>query len=38
MWGNEGWSRVMLQDDTQFLKAISLFPEAEKITDLVKHG
>jgi carboxyl-terminal processing protease len=38
MWGNEGWSRVMLQDDGQFRKAMSLFPEAEKITELVKHG
>jgi carboxyl-terminal processing protease len=32
VWGNEGWSRVMLSVDTQFVKAISLFPEAEKIS------
>jgi carboxyl-terminal processing protease len=31
LWGNEGWSRVMLAEDTQFKKALSLFPEAEKI-------
>ena len=34
MWGNEGWSRVMLEDDTQFRKAVALFPEAEKIAGL----
>lgn len=31
LWGNEGWSRVILEDDTQFKKALSLFPEAERI-------
>lgn len=31
MWGNEGYARVMLQEDTQFKKAVSLLPEAEKI-------
>jgi carboxyl-terminal processing protease len=31
LWGNEGWSRVMLEDDDQYKKAIALFPEAEKI-------
>lgn len=31
LWGNEGWSRVMLAEDSQFQKALSLFPEAEKI-------
>ncbi len=32
LWGNAGQTRVMLQDDIQFKKAISLFPEAEKIS------
>jgi len=32
VWGNEGWSRVMLAEDAQFKKAMSLFPEAEKIS------
>ena len=31
MWGNEGYARVMLQEDSQFKKAVSLLPEAEKI-------
>jgi carboxyl-terminal processing protease len=31
MWGNEGYARVMLREDTQFKKALSLLPEAEKI-------
>jgi carboxyl-terminal processing protease len=30
-WGNEGWYPLMLQVDAQFQKALSLFPEAEKI-------
>jgi carboxyl-terminal processing protease len=30
MWGAEGASRVMLREDVQFKKALSLFPEAEK--------
>lgn len=31
VWGNEGSSRVMLSVDNQFQKALTLFPEAEKI-------
>jgi carboxyl-terminal processing protease len=31
MWGNEGYARVMLQEDSQFKKAVGLLPEAEKI-------
>jgi carboxyl-terminal processing protease len=31
LWGNEGYARVMLQEDAQFKKALLLFPEAEKI-------
>jgi carboxyl-terminal processing protease len=31
LWGNEGSARVMLAEDTQFKKAVTLFPEAEKI-------
>jgi carboxyl-terminal processing protease len=30
LWGAEGASRVMLREDVQFKKALSLFPEAEK--------
>ena len=30
--GNEGSSRVMLAVDNQFQKALTLFPEAEKIS------
>jgi carboxyl-terminal processing protease len=33
LWGNEGSSRVMLDEDVQFQKALSLFPEAEKIAN-----
>jgi carboxyl-terminal processing protease len=33
-WGNEGWYPLMLQVDAQYLKALSLFPEAEKIAKL----
>jgi carboxyl-terminal processing protease len=33
-WGNEGWYPMMLQVDTQFQKALNLFPEAEKIAKL----
>ena len=33
-WGSEGWYPMMLQVDTQFQKALSLFPEAEKIAKL----
>lgn len=32
IWGNVGSARVMLQEDNQFTKAASLFPEAEKIS------
>jgi carboxyl-terminal processing protease len=32
LWGNAGQARVMLHDDVQFKKAVSLFPEAEKIS------
>lgn len=31
LWGNEGYARVMLEEDTQFAKAVALVPEAEKI-------
>jgi carboxyl-terminal processing protease len=31
LWGNEGSSRVMMIEDGQFKKALSLFPEAEKM-------
>jgi carboxyl-terminal processing protease len=31
LFGNEGMSRVILQEDNQFRKAMELFPEAEKI-------
>jgi carboxyl-terminal processing protease len=33
-WGNDGWYPVMLQVDVPFQKALSLFPEAEKIARL----
>ena len=33
-WGNEGWYPLMLQIDPPFRKALSLFPEAEKIAGL----
>jgi carboxyl-terminal processing protease len=33
-WGNEGWYPVMLQVDAPFRKALSLFPEAEKIAGI----
>jgi carboxyl-terminal processing protease len=32
LWGNEGSARVMLQEDSQFRKAIGLFPEAERLS------
>jgi carboxyl-terminal processing protease len=38
LWGNEGWSRVMLREDTQFTKALSLFPEAEKIAQAISSA
>jgi len=31
LWGNNGYAQVMLREDVQFKKALSLFPEAEKI-------
>jgi len=31
LWGNEGSSRVMLREDSQFKKAMELFPETERI-------
>ncbi len=31
IWGNEGSSRVIMTEDVQFQKALSLFPEAEKM-------
>jgi carboxyl-terminal processing protease len=33
-WGNDGWYPVMLHVDVPFQKALSLFPEAEKIARL----
>jgi carboxyl-terminal processing protease len=33
-WGAEGWYPIILQIDTQFQKAFSLFPEAEKIAKM----
>ena len=33
-WGSEGWYPLMLQVDAQYQKALSLFPEAEKIAKL----
>jgi len=32
LWGNDAYARVMLPEDTQFRKALELFPEAEKIS------
>jgi carboxyl-terminal processing protease len=32
LWGNDGWSSVMLEVDPQFIRAVSLFPEATKLT------
>src|SRR5512137_344179 len=34
LWGNEGWYSVMRAEDNQFQKAVTLFPEAEKIARL----
>jgi len=31
LWGNEGSARVLLNEDNQFKKSLTLFPEAEKI-------
>lgn len=33
LWGNEGSARVMLREDSQFRKVMTLFPEAEKIAN-----
>jgi carboxyl-terminal processing protease len=38
LWGNEGWSRVMLAEDSQFSKALSLFPEAERIAQTISSA
>ena len=34
LFGNEGRFHVLLSEDNQFLKAITLFPEAEKIAGI----
>ncbi|MDI6767877.1 MAG: hypothetical protein QME52_13735, partial [Bacteroidota bacterium] len=34
IWGNEGWYSVVRADDNQLHKALTLFPEAEKIAGL----
>ncbi len=34
IWGNNGWYRVILGVDNQFQKALTLFPEAERIAGL----
>ena len=34
IWGNQGWFTIMRAEDNQFLKAMTLFPEAEKIAGL----
>lgn len=34
VWGNDGWYRVVLDYDTQFEKAVTLFPEASEIAGL----
>jgi carboxyl-terminal processing protease len=31
LWGNEGYARVMLNVDQQYQKAVTLFPEAERV-------
>ncbi|MCX8010573.1 MAG: S41 family peptidase, partial [Ignavibacteria bacterium] len=33
-WRNDGWYPILLEQDNQFLKALSLFPEAEKLAKL----
>jgi carboxyl-terminal processing protease len=35
--GDEGWYSVLLDVDTQFLKAVTLFPEAQKIARLDRN-
>ena len=37
-WGEEGWYSLLLDVDTQFQKAVTLFPEAQKIARLDKHS
>jgi carboxyl-terminal processing protease len=34
LWNQEGFSTIMLDTDTQFQKAVGLFPEAERIARL----
>jgi carboxyl-terminal processing protease len=34
LWGNDGWYTVMLDVDPQLQKALTLFPEAQKIAGL----
>ncbi|MGO9482896.1 MAG: hypothetical protein ACLP05_14100, partial [Candidatus Kryptoniota bacterium] len=34
VWGNNGWYRVLLSDDSQFQKALMLFPEARQIAGI----
>jgi hypothetical protein len=34
LYANEGWYSVMRAEDNQFQKALTLFPEAEKIARL----
>lgn len=37
LWGNDGWYSVMLDVDPQLQKALTLFPEAQKIAGLDKE-
>ncbi len=34
LWNNEGFAKIMLDNDAQFQKAVAMFPEAEKIARL----
>jgi len=34
LWNYEGFATIMLDSDSQFQKAVGLFPEAEKIARL----
>lgn len=38
LWSNEGWYIVMLDVDPQIQKAMTLFPEAQKIAGLNKYS
>lgn len=38
IWGDTGWFTVMAHVDTQLQKALTLFPEAQKIAGLDKAG